>query len=535
MLRRVYRFKWTKNWTRDYKQQFYSNPQTLIISDRAVERLRHIAKEGERLRITVEGGGCAGFEYKLKLDNENQPDDVIVEKDGASVVVDEISLDFVKGSTIDYTEDLMKSAFRVTNNPLATQGCSCGVSFAPKDLGAESSGNGNNNEKEDRNQGSTTGTKTLLGLSVLATVKDFLGMEEMKLDDDPVKDKIKQAMLYRRHNQFDKALDVLHEALEEVKKLGEEMSITRVIYEVAITHYLAEDFEKAEETFRFVISRLIQLHHKKDNSPEFIGISLKLADIFARRGDLQNAEIGYRHCVSKQMNVMEEHMKNYYIAKGAHMEEPNKAEFFGPKYTDPLALFGMCLEQFAHFLINYHDESREKEAIEYMDEVLKLSYHIYGPSNFHSINLMNNFGAACILRNRFEIARKYLEVGIERILHNNECAPLIVGYYCNYAEALFHSGQIEEALKYAEKAVRLSRSEPDRVQNYAKRFFKDLQRDQRRVYREKAYENKRDSGPSGESSSWFSWPWSSATKTTETKTHEPSNVPMHSTACFSVN
>lgn len=85
-----------------------------------------------------------------------------------------------------------------------------------------------------------------------------------------------------------------------------------------------------------------------------------------------------------------------------------------------------------------------------MDEVLKvgivvcllrwflqfsfqLSYHIYGPSSFHAVNLINNFGAACILRNRFETARKYLEIGIERILHVNECADIIVGYYCNYA------------------------------------------------------------------------------------------------------
>jgi hypothetical protein len=98
---------------------------------------------------------------------------------------------------------------------------------------------------------------------------------------------------------------------------------------------------------------MIQLHGKTDNSPEFIGISLKLADIFARRGDIKNAEIGYRHCVTKQMKVMEEHLKSYFISKGAVQEEFHKVETFGPKYSDPLALFGMCLEQFAHFLVSY--------------------------------------------------------------------------------------------------------------------------------------------------------------------------------------
>lgn len=96
---------------------------------------------------------------------------------------------------------------------------------------------------------------------------------------------------------------------------------------------------------------MIQLHGKTDTSPEFIGISLKLADIFARRGDLKNAEIGYRHCVSKQMAIMEEHMKKYYVAKGAAVETAHKVDTYGIIYTDPLALFGMCLESFAHFLV----------------------------------------------------------------------------------------------------------------------------------------------------------------------------------------
>jgi hypothetical protein len=68
---------------------------------------------------------------------------------------------------------------------------------------------------------------------------------------------------------------------------------------------------------------------------------------------LENAEIGYRHCVSKQMVNMEESSKKYFVSKGAMQENMYKAEQFGPAYTDPVALFGMCLEQLSHFLVSF--------------------------------------------------------------------------------------------------------------------------------------------------------------------------------------
>lgn len=68
----------------------HSDPTALNVTSKAAQKLKQIAQNGECLRITVEGGGCAGFEYKLKLDKSQQPDDVVVERDGASVVVDEV-------------------------------------------------------------------------------------------------------------------------------------------------------------------------------------------------------------------------------------------------------------------------------------------------------------------------------------------------------------------------------------------------------------------------------------------------------------
>jgi tetratricopeptide (TPR) repeat protein len=118
-----------------------------------------------------------------------------------------------------------------------------------------------------------------------------------------------------------------------------------------------------------------------------------------------------------------------------------------------------------------------------------VSYHIYGPSSFHAVNLLNNFGAACILRNRFESARKYLEIGIDRIIHIDECSDIIVGYYCNYAEALFHCGKIDEALSYAEKAVRFSKSAPDGIRKYAEKYYKDINRDQWKARKSEVLDN----------------------------------------------
>ena len=101
-----------------------------LLTPSAAKRVAFIAdKQGKpaMLRLSVDGGGCAGFSYKFAL-GERADDDKVTETDGVKLLVDPISLDLVAGCVIDYVEDLSGSAFRVTN-PQAASGCGCGTSF----------------------------------------------------------------------------------------------------------------------------------------------------------------------------------------------------------------------------------------------------------------------------------------------------------------------------------------------------------------------------------------------------------------------
>jgi iron-sulfur cluster assembly accessory protein len=104
----------------------------IILTDRAARRIGEILAtepQGAMLRISVNGGGCSGFQYGFDVDQSRQDDDVVVERNGATVLVDETSMGFLKGSIVDFVDDLMGQSFRI-ENPQATSSCGCGTSFS---------------------------------------------------------------------------------------------------------------------------------------------------------------------------------------------------------------------------------------------------------------------------------------------------------------------------------------------------------------------------------------------------------------------
>jgi iron-sulfur cluster assembly accessory protein len=107
------------------------NKSTVTLTERAAKRILEIAAHepaGTVLRISVEGGGCSGFQYKYDLVRAREADDVAIERFGAQVLIDPVSIDYMAGSEIDFVDDLIGAAFKI-NNPKAVAACGCGTSF----------------------------------------------------------------------------------------------------------------------------------------------------------------------------------------------------------------------------------------------------------------------------------------------------------------------------------------------------------------------------------------------------------------------
>lgn len=106
------------------------SPVTLSASAAArVKKVLSKEAPGSTLRVAVDGGGCSGFQYSFKIVDGAEPDDLTVERDGAKVLIDAVSLEYLRGSEIDFVDDLIGQSFKV-HNPNATASCGCGTSFA---------------------------------------------------------------------------------------------------------------------------------------------------------------------------------------------------------------------------------------------------------------------------------------------------------------------------------------------------------------------------------------------------------------------
>ena len=102
------------------------------VTERAAQRIAEILRAepaGTMLRISVEGGGCSGFQYRFDTERTKADDDLVIDQGGATVLIDPVSVNYMAGSEIDFVDDLIGASFKV-NNPKATASCGCGTSFA---------------------------------------------------------------------------------------------------------------------------------------------------------------------------------------------------------------------------------------------------------------------------------------------------------------------------------------------------------------------------------------------------------------------
>jgi iron-sulfur cluster assembly accessory protein len=105
---------------------------SISVTERAARRISEVLRReppGTMLRVSVEGGGCSGFQYRFDTDRSQAADDVVITHAGAAILIDEVSLGYLAGSEIDFVDDLIGASFRI-NNPQATASCGCGTSFS---------------------------------------------------------------------------------------------------------------------------------------------------------------------------------------------------------------------------------------------------------------------------------------------------------------------------------------------------------------------------------------------------------------------
>ena len=104
----------------------------ITVTERAARQIGEILRRepaGTMLRVSVEGGGCSGFQYKFDMDRAQAADDLVIHRGGATVLIDQTSVGYLAGSEIDFVDDLIGASFQI-NNPQATASCGCGTSFS---------------------------------------------------------------------------------------------------------------------------------------------------------------------------------------------------------------------------------------------------------------------------------------------------------------------------------------------------------------------------------------------------------------------
>uniref|UniRef100_A0A0N4ZB98 TPR_REGION domain-containing protein n=1 Tax=Parastrongyloides trichosuri TaxID=131310 RepID=A0A0N4ZB98_PARTI len=304
--------------------------------------------------------------------------------------------------------------------------------------------------------------KILYAGSLIFAIKDFFGIEKLRLDDDPLKDMVKQAWLYTKYEDYNKAITILHHALKIAYEQKNDIVMTRIYLEMADVFAASEEKNGAENLYKLVLQRLTTVHNFSNSHPSFITTSIKLASILAAKGNIRDADIGFKHCIKKQKeNVMEQ-----------EKDETNNIK----------ALYGYALNAYAHFLIKHGGDELVEEAQMYMDISIEQSTDIFGKNDSSTLHLINNFAALCIMNNYFEIAKKYLESVINSQKNTIEDEEIVIAMYCNYAEALYHTGKIEKAINFAERALLLSNKFDKNIHDFALDYNNSLKKNEKKTY-----------------------------------------------------
>lgn len=105
---------------------------TIYITESAINRLKRVLSDSEALRVSVDSGGCKGFNYLFKVEETIGEQDKVFEIDSSKILIDQESYEFLRDSILDYNDELIKSSFLIKDNPQNSDSCSCGISFSPK-------------------------------------------------------------------------------------------------------------------------------------------------------------------------------------------------------------------------------------------------------------------------------------------------------------------------------------------------------------------------------------------------------------------
>ncbi|KAL1244905.1 Tetratricopeptide repeat protein 19 [Trichinella spiralis] len=293
---------------------------------------------------------------------------------------------------------------------------------------------------------------------------------------------VKEAISCLRKKLFEDAIDILHNALKIAEEANDDRAINYIYDLLANIYYEMNVSEKALALFHNLMNRLLSQKVPKDDA-SIIEISLKMADLYAMMGNDEMAESGFEFCLKTQKEVVDDHEKRFnrkWLRTQKVIRSENLAE--GEEYSDPYALYGMVLETYSRYLLS---KDRVDESVEYFNRALEFARDIFSPVSAHVVIMLNNYAVLLLNRAQFQLARKYYGELVGRAVYCPDIADLLPSFYCNYAEALWHCGEHEEAQKIAKKAIHLAADVKDekqrkRVTEFYNALLKDAQKHERK-------------------------------------------------------